>query len=201
MENFTPKSIDLAGINGGVRYKNGDIPSAEAINAPIEAAAYAQKLAKEANDLVKLATGSGYEEVIAAIKTVVNDEAHPIGSLWFTDANDDPAELFGGSWEKIVDRTIVGAGGKYSIGTTGGSADAVLVKHTHNFKGTGGQIDGYDASVLYRYNTNASYKNPAWNYGSYGTSDGYLSLSQEGTSATGANMMPYKAFYVWHRYG
>lgn len=38
-----------------------------------------------------------------------------------------PAALYGGSWEKITDRFLIGAGGSYPLGSTGGSAT-----HTHD---------------------------------------------------------------------
>ena len=46
--------------------------------------------------------------------------------------NDDfsPSALFGGSWEKVTDRFLVGAGGSYALGSTGGSA-----MHTHDLDG------------------------------------------------------------------
>ncbi len=42
--------------------------------------------------------------------------------------NDDfsPSALFGGSWEQITDRFLVGAGGSYSLGSTGGEANVTL---------------------------------------------------------------------------
>ena len=49
MANFEKKKIDLSSINGGVRYENGDIVTAEAINAPIEACAHLQETIEQAN--------------------------------------------------------------------------------------------------------------------------------------------------------
>lgn len=42
--------------------------------------------------------------------------------------NDDfsPSALFGGSWEKITDRFPIGAGGSYTLGSTGGEANVTL---------------------------------------------------------------------------
>lgn len=47
MANFEAKEIDLSNINGGQRYQNGDLVDAEAINAPIEASAWAVEKVKE----------------------------------------------------------------------------------------------------------------------------------------------------------
>ena len=186
MENFNPQTIDLATINNGTRFKAGDIPSAEVFNAPIEAAAWAQKIAKETQDLVKLAIGKDYEEIVAAIEVAVNNKAHPPKSLWFTESDDDPAEIFGGFWEKIVDRVIVGAGGKYSVGSTGGSADAVVVSHTHKFNTLAGS-----AGSGYSQPTATS---------SYSQTFTSAVTQSAGESGTEKNMMPYRAFYIWYRY-
>ena len=50
-----------------------------------------------------------------------------------------PAAFYGGSWEKITDRFIIGAGGSYSLGTTGGEASVTLTEeqmppHNHETK-------------------------------------------------------------------
>lgn len=53
--------------------------------------------------------------------------------------NDDfsPAALYGGSWEQITDRFLIGAGGSYTLGSTGGEAT-----HAH------GLSDGYACIYL-----------------------------------------------------
>lgn len=51
MANFKAKTLILSDIHNGIRYENGDIPDAEAINAPIEAAAFAQTLATNPPDI------------------------------------------------------------------------------------------------------------------------------------------------------
>ena len=49
MANFEPKTFNASDINGGQKFRNGDGISAEAINAPIESALFAQKMVKEFN--------------------------------------------------------------------------------------------------------------------------------------------------------
>lgn len=50
-----------------------------------------------------------------------------VGAVLFS-FNDDfsPSALFGGSWEKITDRFLVGAGGSYPLGSMGGEANVTL---------------------------------------------------------------------------
>ena len=59
MENFEKKKIEFSQINGGLKFKNGDAVSAEAINAPIEASAYAQEVAEEAKRIAEESGGGG----------------------------------------------------------------------------------------------------------------------------------------------
>ena len=56
--------------------------------------------------------------------TEVINKIYPVGAIWFTTSYDSPASLFGGSWERITDRFLVGAGNRYGRGATGG-ADSV----------------------------------------------------------------------------
>lgn len=62
--------------------------------------------------------------------------AHPVGSYYYSDDPADPSTLFGGTWERLKDRFLLAAGDVYQAGETGGSADAVVVAHTHTVSGT-----------------------------------------------------------------
>ena len=69
MADFTSQRFNLSQINDGKRYENGDSIEADAINFPIEAAYYAQELAKAvANEFSRL-TGT---EVTAGLPLAVN---------------------------------------------------------------------------------------------------------------------------------
>lgn len=57
---------------------------------------------------------------------------YPVGSIYMSVNSTDPSTLFGGSWERIQDRFLLASGSTYGAGTTGGSADAVNVNHTHD---------------------------------------------------------------------
>lgn len=51
-----------------------------------------------------------------------------------------PAALYGGSWEKITGRFLIGAGGSYALGSTGGAANVTLTvdempSHSHRAVG------------------------------------------------------------------
>lgn len=84
-------------------------------------------------------------QLLAALNKLKADAAlaaHPVGSLYWTSVNENPATTFGGgTWVQIKDRFILAAGDTYTAGNTGGSATVTLTtaqmpNHTHTFTGT-----------------------------------------------------------------
>jgi len=68
---------------------------------------------------------------------------YPVGSIYMSVNSTSPATLFGGTWEQLKDRFLIGTGDSYSNGATGGSAtDSVtlsssnLPAHTHTIGST-----------------------------------------------------------------
>lgn len=64
---------------------------------------------------------------------------HTVGAVIFT-FNDSfsPSALWGGSWSRVTNRFLIGSGGTYSTGVTGGEANVTLTEnqmpsHRHNF--------------------------------------------------------------------
>lgn len=109
MASFAQNEIDVSKINNGQRYQNGDVVDAEAINTPIEASYYAQETAKDALqraaaalDKVKGALGE-----TSAFSLL---DAYPIGSVYMSVVETSPALIFGGDWEALQDRFLLGAG-------------------------------------------------------------------------------------------
>jgi hypothetical protein len=102
-----PREIRLKEINGGVRYVEDDEVSPEAINAPLEASAYAQARANEAITKADEALGMVEDSIMGKLTI----SAYPIGSIYMSVGETSPAELFGGgTWEKIEGRFLMGSG-------------------------------------------------------------------------------------------
>ena len=64
---------------------------------------------------------------------------HTVGAVIFS-FNDSfsPSALWGGSWSRVTNRFLIGSGGTYSTGVTGGEANVTLTEnqmpsHRHNF--------------------------------------------------------------------
>lgn len=126
-------------------------------------------------------------------------EEHPVDSYYLQFYGEPtPAAKYGGTWTQDSDyagRTLVGAGTGFAFGATGGSADAVVVAHTHKWTemvvGNGGIMpDG--ATVQY------GYAGTAKNLVSIG-GDGNWKIASAGQSGTGKNWPPYKVITIWKR--
>lgn len=50
---------------------------------------------------------------------------YPVGSIYMSVNNVNPSLLFGGTWQKIEDRMLLGSGSRYTLGATGGKADTL----------------------------------------------------------------------------
>lgn len=57
-----------------------------------------------------------YQQVLAAVV----ERDHPVGSLYISENATSPAELYGGTWERIEGKFIMGASDTYQAGSTGG---------------------------------------------------------------------------------
>ena len=62
--------------------------------------------------------------------------AYPIGAIYMSVNSVNPSELFGGTWEQIQDRFLIGASANYPIMSQGGEANHTLTtgelpSHSH----------------------------------------------------------------------
>lgn len=131
-------------------------------------------------------TAQELENALAAERDKVKFYATP-------DAEENPAELFGGDWTRIENRFLLGIGNAYPLRDKdgnlileGGSADAVVVEHDHEIQAT--------------YSTTGSAS--ADSTGVQGVNDYLSSYSRtlkRGESGTGKNMPPYYGMYLWRR--
>ena len=139
--------------------------------------------------------------VTTALRTI-----YPIGSIYTSTVATNPATLFGfGTWVAYgAGRVLVGHSGSglYIAGNTGGSADAVLVSHTHTLTDPGHthQASGGTAYVgtvaLEAGAQGGSSPNGAVALQSATTG---ITMATVGVSATNANLQPYVVVYMWNR--
>ena len=63
---------------------------------------------------------------------IIADMLYPVGSIYLSASDANPATLFGGTWQRIEGRFLYASDDAHEAGTTGGSNDAVVVSHTHS---------------------------------------------------------------------
>lgn len=139
--------------------------------------------------------------------------AYPVGSIYMSTTATNPGTLFGGTWERIQGRFLLGADSSHAAGSTGGSEQVTLTEE---------QLPRINGSVFAAAGAEGE---TAGGYAAFRTASGKMSLSEprqygqpgdkeswapnapsygvltlafgEGKSHT--NMPPYLAVYCWKR--
>jgi hypothetical protein len=158
------------------------------------------------DDSTKLATTEFVQDLITAVKSAL----YPVGSIYTNSSvSTNPGTLLGfGTWTAFgAGRVMVGFDSGNSLfdtaEETGGSADAILVSHTHTATVTDpGHLHSYtrpsSTQTLAAGTNSALFTTIAANTGSAVTGIS-VSNSTEGSSATNANYQPYITVYMWKR--
>lgn len=131
---------------------------------------------------------SGLENNLSAVYLKI----YSVGCIYMSTNSTSPASLFGGTWEQLKDRFLLGAGDSYNSGDAGGEAEHTLIINempNHNHQEFLHFQSGGDAS-MYAY----------YSYYNYGGGEAYSGI----TSSTGGgqahnNMPPYLVVYMWKR--
>ena len=128
-------------------------------------------------------------------------DIYPIGSIYMSVHSTSPASLFGGTWEQLKGRFLLGAGDSYAAGGTGGEAEHTLnsheiPQHYHDsyFLGLSGTVD---APAYY-----AVFNQSAYTYNYAATTPNTLDVASTGRTGGNQphnNMPPYLAVYMWKR--
>ena len=143
------------------------------------------------------------EGKIPALNDIV-DVIYPIGSIYLTVNAINPSTIFTGTtWEQIKDRFLLASGNTYANGSTGGSANAVVVSHTHTMNSTGAHT--HDIFTREATATGNAKSEPVSSSASTErkatTSAGAHTHTINATGVDGKdkNMPPYLAINVWKR--
>ena len=98
----------------------------------------------------------------------------------------------------LRNRFVVGAGSTYAVGNTGGSADAIVVSHTHSVSDPGhNHTVGIQTKTLDQNAGGSSLAGAGTTTTS--TASTGISINSTGDSATNANLQPYIVVYMWKR--
>lgn len=116
--------------------------------------------------------------------------AYPVGAIYLSVTDVNPAALFGGTWERIGGRFLLGADSTYAAGSTGGEAKHTLTvdempRHNH-------EIDNLNASG----SATPFMTVQAQDKRGFG---GNVQTMYAGGGKAHNNMPPYLAVYMWKR--
>lgn len=133
-----------------------------------------------------------YQQVLAAVV----ERDHPVGSLYISENATSPAELFGGTWERVEGEFIMGASDTYPAGSTGGSATKTIAKtnlpnesiNVKTLYTSGSEGNDFDVvSITYEHSDGSG------NFSRTGRTDPL------GDSTPLDILPPYYSVYIWRR--
>jgi hypothetical protein len=127
---------------------------------------------------------------------VTFDDVYPVGSIYMSVNNANPSTLFGGTWEQLKDRFLLGAGDTYTGGATGGEATHTLTtqeipSHTHPYKDYKGKASASKKTW--------DIEKTAWSVTGVGNDDNSRTTTATGGGQAHNNMPPYLVVYMWKR--
>lgn len=93
----------------------------------------------------------------ASIREVIGNLFFPVGSVYITSSETNPATLFGGEWEPVEGRVIMGADANHLVNSVGGSEDAVVVSHNHHVDFASDQAGLHEHNVSGKTNETGSH--------------------------------------------
>lgn len=155
---------------------------------------------------------SSTEAATTAFVQAALQALHPVGSIYTSTSATNPGTSFGfGTWVAFgAGRVLIGNGGGYAAGATGGSADAVVVSHNHtatvndpghNHTYTNPQVPPPGSSSYQNGPQGNAWRAENIATGTTGSSNTGLTVTNTaaGVSGTNANLQPYIVVYMWNR--
>jgi hypothetical protein len=175
--------------------------------------------AQAGTDTMKLITPSVLQSILAAFKTQVISDVHPIGEVWETTTDDDPNKLWPGTtWVKMdPGRVLVSSGDytengtkyNYALGATGGEAKHTITisemashshgagcstngAHHHTFDVTANRVSGQSAEW-------AGKAGSGWETSTAGDHSHTVTIDTTGNNQAHENRPPYQVINRWKR--
>ena len=173
---------------------------------------------------IKLTSGTDYGSTLPSspatnqlfFQTVgsnfILDNVYPVGSIYMNVNSTNPGTLFGGTWEQIQGRFLLGMSSSYPAGSQGGEAEHTLTSdelpvHIHEVREAGNTGCVYPSSRI----NSATSSTGNYSLNLNNTVNGYVTEQTAGVGRilTGDNiqtrgqahnnMPPYLSVYIWKR--
>lgn len=121
------------------------------------------------------------------------DNVYPVGSIYMSVNSTNPKNLFGGTWEQIQGKFLLGMDSSYPAGSTGGEA-------THKL--TQGEMPKHN-HIIFAPNAGGPDEGAALGFPEVGSSNTWWAAAcmtgQTGDNEAHNNMPPYLSVYIWKR--
>lgn len=171
-DNFTGENGDFAALKDRVTSTETDV--AQNGN---DIVALQNRITELETEIIKM--GSTNSDNIQELETRVNatleerfSKFYQVGSIYMTFGNENPADLYGGTWEKVEDTFLMAAGNQYPVGSIGGN-NAVTIGASNipslNISGSTTAKNGISTSGNGAYNGTIT-STGTYQGGTYGTS-------------------------------
>lgn len=128
------------------------------------------------------------------------DDVYPVGSIYMSVNATDPGKLFGGTWQRIKERFLLGAGDTHAAGNTGGEFEHTLTvdempSHMHDFAIRVNKNNGTSVVAHTSIETSANWYEYVY------TADGnrLVDCMTSGDSQPHNITPPYLAVCIWQR--
>lgn len=169
---------------------------------------------------IKLTSGTDYGDTLpsnpatnqlffqTAGTNFVLDNVYPIGSIYMNVNSTNPGTLFGGTWEQIQGKFLLGMSSSYPAGSQGGEASHTLTteempSHGHNPANQAGYYGFITNSQKAFSIGDMGVQSGSGRYYPYAPADFDISRNTlTGTTGGGKshnNMPPYLSIYIWKR--
>ena len=175
------------------------------------------KQGKVLNNKINNLDLSYLEELIESQATALNNFqdtflnlVYPVGAIYLSLNSTNPGSLFGGNWEALENRFLLGAGSDYAVNSTGGEATHTLTanempKHSHTqnamvhgYSGWSSFNTGSGYSVVINQASGSNYHSPNSTLNA-ATVTMHVGTNSAGGGAAHNNMPPYLTVYMWKR--
>ncbi len=132
-----------------------------------------------------------------ALSSLILEAVYPVGSIYISVNSTSPQTLFGGTWEAIQGKFLLGSSSAHKAGSTGGEETHTLTmgempEHTHPmYSGNaGGDSEWTPDEGAYLVDSVTQTKTTWW---------ARLGMNSAGGGNAHNNMPPYLAVYMWKR--
>ena len=139
------------------------------------------------------------------------DLIYPVGSIYMSTNSVDPGTIYGGTWERIKGKFLIGADDTYTAGNTGGEASHVLTRDEipnysigsmatvvpmNHYNWTNGGVQATNLGSA--YNDKPGVQAGTGSSITHGTQYGW-NISTNGGGRAHNNLPPYLAVFMWER--